>query len=153
MGFHRALPGVGWVSLVPTVANPSPIHLATVASAAFSEKQATAPLKDADGYTIDSFVTSTDVSGDLSLSDFSNSLLACVSRGVTITSGQKIGASMAAAIPATPYEITATPPASGTFDMDMGVMDLTAGKAMTVVAATPAAGQYAVNAATGKYTF
>lgn len=149
MGYHKSLPGVGWLSLVPSGTSTTPIHLATISSASFSMKQANADLKDADGYTIDSFVTGLDVTGDLQLSDFSNSLLAAVARGVTVSDGQSIGASHSAAIPATPYQITVTQ--SATWTDDLGVMDLTAGKAMKRVAATPSAGQYSV--AAGVYTF
>lgn len=57
-----------------------------------------------------------------------------------------------AAIPATPYQITPTPPSSGVFATDLGVVDSN-GNPMTAVATSPATGQYAVNASTGVYTF
>ncbi|WP_448167667.1 hypothetical protein [Burkholderia ambifaria] len=54
-------------------------------------------------------------------------------------------------IPATgPYTITPTPPSSGTWVADLGVLD-TNGNPMQVVATSPAAGQYTV--AAGVYTF
>lgn len=56
-----------------------------------------------------------------------------------------------AAIPATPYKITVTPPNSGTFVADMGVISAT-GYPMTCVTGTPATGQYAVTTG-GVYTF
>lgn len=149
MGYHKSLPSVGWVSLVPSGTNTTPIHLATISSASFSMKQANADLKDSDGYTIDSFVTGLDVTGDLQLSDFSNSLLAAVARGVTVTAGQSIGASHAAPIPTTPFAITVTQ--SATWTDDLGVMDLTKGKQLARVASAPATGQYSV--AAGVYTF
>lgn len=55
-----------------------------------------------------------------------------------------------AAIPSTPYTITPTPPNSGTWSMDLGVLDSN-GVPMTRVASAPAAGQYSV--AAGVYTF
>jgi hypothetical protein len=54
------------------------------------------------------------------------------------------------AIPGTPYQITPTPPGSGTWVMDLGVLDSN-GNPMTRVASAPAAGQYSVSA--GVYTF
>lgn len=57
-----------------------------------------------------------------------------------------------AAIPATPFQITVTPPSSGAFAADLGVIDWN-GQPMKRVAATPATGQYSVNVATGVYTF
>lgn len=54
------------------------------------------------------------------------------------------------AIPATPFTITPTPPNSGTWSVDLGVLDSN-GLPMTRVASAPAAGQYSVSA--GVYTF
>lgn len=56
------------------------------------------------------------------------------------------------AIPATPFQITVTPPSSGTFAADLGVISA-AGLPMQRVASAPATGQYAVNVGTGQYTF
>jgi hypothetical protein len=55
-----------------------------------------------------------------------------------------------AAIPTTPFQITPTVPASGTWAADMGVRDSN-GRPMTKVASAPATGQYSV--AAGVYTF
>lgn len=55
-----------------------------------------------------------------------------------------------ALIPPTPFTITVTPPSSGTFVDDMGVLDSNA-VPMTRVATAPTTGQYSVNA--GVYTF
>jgi len=57
-----------------------------------------------------------------------------------------------ATVPATPFQITATPPNSGTFVAEKGVIDAN-GNPMTRVASAPATGQYSVNASTGAYTF
>jgi hypothetical protein len=56
------------------------------------------------------------------------------------------------AVPTTPFQITPTPPSSGTFAADMGVLDAN-GAPMIRVASAPATGQYAVNVGTGQYTF
>lgn len=53
-------------------------------------------------------------------------------------------------IPASPYTITVTPPGSGTWSADLGVIDSN-GIQMTRVASAPATGQYSVSA--GVYTF
>lgn len=55
-------------------------------------------------------------------------------------------------VPTTPYQITVTPPASGTFAADLGVRDMN-GLPMKRVASAPATGQYSVNTGTGQYTF
>ena len=57
------------------------------------------------------------------------------------------------AIPsASPYTITVTPPNSGVFAADLGVLN-SSSNPLTQVASAPATGQYAVNEATGVYTF
>jgi hypothetical protein len=56
-----------------------------------------------------------------------------------------------ALIPATPFQITVTPPNSGTFSRDLGVMDAN-GVPMARVASAPATGQYSTNGS-GQYTF
>jgi hypothetical protein len=57
-----------------------------------------------------------------------------------------------AAIPATPYQITVTPPSSGTFQTDLGVVYQATGLPLTKVASAPTTGQYSVSNA-GIYTF
>lgn len=61
----------------------------------------------------------------------------------------------AATIPAAPgpYTLTISPPSSGTFVADLGVLNATTGVQMTRVASAPATGQYSVNTTTGVYTF
>lgn len=58
----------------------------------------------------------------------------------------------AASIPTTPFQITVTPPSTGTFTQDLGVMNVATGRPFTKVASAPAAGQYSVTAG-GVYTF
>jgi hypothetical protein len=53
-------------------------------------------------------------------------------------------------IPATPFEITPTPPSSGVWAADLGVLDSN-GNPLQVVASGPVTGQYSV--AAGVYTF
>lgn len=60
------------------------------------------------------------------------------------------GGVTAVAIPATPFQITPTPPDSGTWLADEGVV-FSSGIALTAVPSSPAAGQYSV--AAGVYTF
>jgi hypothetical protein len=55
------------------------------------------------------------------------------------------------AIPTTPFQITVVNGA--TFTRDLGVINSVTGVPFTEVASAPAAGQYAVNPATGVYTF
>lgn len=59
----------------------------------------------------------------------------------------------AGTIPSTPYQLTITPPSSGTFVADLGVMFDATGVQLTRVASAPAVNQYSVNTGTGVYTF
>lgn len=151
--YHKSLAGVGWISLVPGGSNPDPVVLAEVDELGFDSDESQEDLEDENGDVIDAFVTKRVISGTISLKDFANSLLAMVTRGVTITPGRPIGYTHSAAIPATPFQITVplTAP-TRTFTQDMGVIDLTAGKAMTCDATATGAGVYAVDSA-GQYTF
>src|SRR5271157_2457795 len=54
-------------------------------------------------------------------------------------------------IPTTPYQITVANAA--TFAQDVGVINYATGLPLTLVASSPAAGQYSVNTTTGVYTF
>lgn len=75
--------------------------------------------------------------------------------GQSITSGTLLANYrdlVGAAIPSTPFQITVTPPSSGTYVCDLGVIDAN-GKPMQRVASAPATGQYSLNASTGQYTF
>lgn len=56
-----------------------------------------------------------------------------------------------ATIPGTPYQLTVTPPSSGTFVADLGVLNAATGEQLTRVASAPATGEYSVSA--GVYTF
>lgn len=58
----------------------------------------------------------------------------------------------AGTIPATPFQLTVTPPSSGTFVSDLGVLFSGTGVQLKRVATAPAAGQYSVSVA-GVYTF
>jgi hypothetical protein len=53
----------------------------------------------------------------------------------------------------TPWQVTITPPGSGTFGIDLGVIYAATGQPLTKVTTPTVAGQYSVNIATGVYTF
>lgn len=74
--------------------------------------------------------------------------------GKAATAGIKAAVfDFAAVIPATPFEVTIAPPSTGTFVADLGVIRTDTGDQLTRVASAPTTGQYAVNVASGKYTF
>lgn len=74
--------------------------------------------------------------------------------GKTSTAGIKAAVfDSAGTIPGTPYQLTVTPPSTGTFVADLGVVFSATGVQLTRVASAPATGQYSVNTTTGVYTF
>lgn len=85
---------------------------------------------------------------------FTGSVLSSLVFGSTPTTGVKTATlNFAASVPAaSTYTITITPPSSGTYVADLGVLLTTTGYPLTKVAATPAAGQYSVSNL-GVYTF
>lgn len=151
MSYHKSVQGVGWVSLVPSGTFPDPIHLAEIESLDLNITEEDGDLQDASGDIIDSFTTKRVIEGTIALKDISGSLLAAVTRGVTVSAGTKQGYAQTTVIPTTPFEITVTQGA--TFASDLGVIDLTTGKAMVCDTTSTGTNVYAVNTATGKYTF
>ena len=85
---------------------------------------------------------------------FSGLILSNLLFGNTPSTGIKtVNENFAASVPATTtYTITITPPSSGTFLNDLGVLSAATGLPLTKVLATPAAGQYSVSTL-GVYTF
>jgi len=75
------------------------------------------------------------------------------SADVISTSGQSVYPNFQTAVPATPYTVTIAPPATGTFQFDLGVYYTGTGVEFIRVASSPVTGQYSVNEGTGVYTF
>lgn len=75
--------------------------------------------------------------------------------GQTLSSGllTNFTDSTGTAVPTTPFQVTVTPPSSGTFVADLGVINSVTGLPLTRVASGPTTGQYSVNTGTGVYTF
>jgi hypothetical protein len=95
----------------------------------------------------------TKVTGKLKAATLSGETINNIFFGGTFTAGTQydITSDVAQAIPATPYQLTPTPPNSGTFAYDLGVINAVTGEPMTLVTGTPTAGQYSVTG--GEYTF
>lgn len=93
------------------------------------------------------------VKGKAKFAQINGALLNSLFFGQTITSATLTGDvfdTVGALIPTTPFTITPTVPASGTWTVDLGVRDANA-VPLTRVASAPATGQYSV--AAGVYTF
>lgn len=87
--------------------------------------------------------------GNIDVAAF-NSLFFQSAAGV-VTGQKKQAINEAGVIPGTPYKLTVANGA--TFFRDLGVTDVLTGTPLKQVASGPATGQYAVDVATGEYTF
>jgi hypothetical protein len=153
MGYHKAVPGAGFLALRPYGAtNPSGVELARIASVSIDVKEEDVPLLDENGDELDAFVKSQTVTGKFEVTEFSAQLFSAASRGSTVSAGGKIGGVHTGVIPTTPFQITPSV-SGGTFAEALVVVDLTAGKRMTRGATATGAGVYSVNETTGVYTF
>lgn len=88
------------------------------------------------------------------MAQISGQILGDLLFGTGNTAGIKaIVANYAAAIPSgTPWQVTITPPSTGTFVTDLGVINASTGLPLKKVASGPVTGQYSVSAG-GVYTF
>lgn len=84
--------------------------------------------------------------------DITGRILGDLVLGNGSTAGQRrMGVTQATVIPDTTYKITVTPPGSGTWIEDLGVVDDATGTPLTRVAMSPGSGEYTVTA--GEYQF
>lgn len=152
MSYTQSLPGVGWVSLVPTGTYPDPVHLAEIESLDWSYNEDTADLENAAGDVIDTFTTKRSLEGSVKLKSLPNSLIVASTRGAALTTGQSFGYAVQGSVPGSvSYTIAVTPPNSGTWAQDLGVVNLTTGKPMACDSTATGTGVYSVSA--GTYTF
>lgn len=149
MGYHRATFGIGSATAIPSGSNPTPTDFALVTGATVEFKSTDVPLKGQKLMPVDSGTSDLSISGKVSLKDISAAAISLVLPGVAPTTGSRKMTTHAAAIPTTPFQLTVTQ--SATFSTDLGVVNLTTGKAMKRVASSPATGEYSV--ALGVYTF
>jgi len=93
------------------------------------------------------------VSGKCKLADIRAGFFETIVFGVAGSAGLNgaVFDTVGVAVPASPFQVTVTPPASGTWAADLGVIDSATGRPYTRVASAPATGQYTV--ASGVYTF
>ncbi len=95
------------------------------------------------------------VSGKCSYARFNAESFAALLGATKATGTKLVGGGSAQVIPTTPYQLTITPPSSGTFSVDLGVTLVGSSELynapMTRVTGTPTTGQYSMS--NGVYTF
>jgi hypothetical protein len=154
VAYHKSLAGVGWISLVPSGTYPDTVVLDTVTGITLDITEEDADLWGPGLDILDSFPTQRTVSGQITCSAFSTSLLYALTNGVTVAANRPIGYTHQATIPTTPFQITVplTAP-TRSFTTDLGVINLTNGVQMTAESTATASNVYAVDSGTGTYTF
>lgn len=143
--------GLGSVTLTPGGANPTPVQVAVLSDVAVDIGYDMKELRGQYQVPVDAARGPAKITGKAkNAAIFSSLLFAALGGAVAPVAGSKIGITgEAGVIPGTPFQITVAQ--SATWYEDLGVVDLTAGKQLTRVAAAPATGQYSV--AAGVYTF
>lgn len=149
--------GVGQIWATPTydatgtaITNPTPIQFGTVQDVSLSLSWELKKLYGSLDFPVAIGRGQGSVTGSLSAAKINFAALNFVMSGTAAT-GIVDTYDHAAAIPTTPFTITPTIPGGGTFDADLGVLNVTTGRQMTRVASAPATGQYSL--AAGVYTF
>ncbi len=144
--------GLGQVALIPSGATPTPVPVAllTEAKVDFSYKEV--EYRGNQQAPIETAFAELEIKITAKTGNINGATLSSLLAGSTTATGGVLGVLAELwTIPATPYQVTV---ANGvTYADDLGVLDLTANKWLTRVAAGPTTGQYALNSATGQYTF
>jgi hypothetical protein len=143
--------GVGFAVATPAGSNVTPGRLATFKDCKVSQTWDTVELYGTNQDPDDVASAKRKTVIDATYASYDAATYAALTGGA-ISTGSVIGIpDESGTIPGTPYKITVAQGA--TFALNAGVVDLSTGFPMTVVASGPAAGQYSFNGATGEYTF
>lgn len=134
------------------VANPTPVQFGTLQEVGLDMSFENKKLYGNKQFPIAVGRGKGSISMKAKMADIDGAMLANLFFGNGASAGIKSTVNnYAAAIPTTPYQIVVTPPNSGSFVTDLGVINASTGLPMTRVASAPATGQYSVSA--GTYTF
>lgn len=153
--------GAGQLYVTPTadalgvaVANPTPLKLMDLQEGSLENSAELKKLYGQNSFPVAVGVGKRDISVKVKPARILASVWNTLFFGQTLAAGLIANYTDTAgvAIPATPYQVTVTPPNSGTYVADLGVIDAN-GQPMKRVASAPATGQYSVNTSTGQYTF
>lgn len=136
------------------VANPTPLIFGTLQDTELDFKFELKQLHGQNQFAVAIGRGKGTVSGKAKMGDIRAGFLETIVFGASSAAGltSAVYDTVGAAIPTTPFQITVTPPNSGTFAADLGVIDSTTGREMKRVASAPAVGQYTVTVG-GLYTF
>jgi hypothetical protein len=130
--------------------NPTPLQLATLQEVSVDISASQKELMGKQQFPVAIARTAGKVNIKIKWASFYAKALNDLFFGSTVSTGQRIGVIDEAHTAAA--SVTITPPSSGTFVEDQGVVDASANQ-MTKAASNPPVGSYSVNEGTGAYTF
>jgi hypothetical protein len=136
------------------IANPTPLLFGTLQDTELDFKFELKQLHGQNQFAVAVGRGKGSVSGKAKVADIRAGFLATMILGLATTDGltAMVYDTVGTAVPATPFQVTVTPPSSGTFAADLGVINSTTGRALKRVASAPATGEYTVTGG-GLYTF
>jgi hypothetical protein len=152
--------GAGKLIAVPTtdaagnaIAVPTPVAVAVLQDVSVDIDYETKTLHGEKQFAVAVARGKASISWTAKTGDFDAGILGSLFLGAQPTASRKAAViDFATAVPAaSPYTVTISPPDSGTFAANLGVIDVATGVSMTRVASAPATGQYSMTA--GVYTF
>lgn len=144
--------GLGQVALIPPGANPTPVPVALLTDVKMDADYKEVAFRGNQQWPIEIAFGEGDLKITAKNANVNGATLTSLLAGSTSATGAVLGVlAELGTIPTTPFQITVANGA--TYADDLGVLDLTANKWLTRVASAPATGQYALNSATGLYTF
>ncbi len=144
--------GAGYLFGVPSGANPTPVMFGAVQDTSVDFSFDLKQLYGQSQFALEQARGRGKIDIKAGVGRFDPGLFNQIYFGQTASAGEVLGSiSESAAIPGSPYTVTAANAA--TFKTDLGVYSTTLGRFLTRVASSPATGQYAVNTTTGVYTF
>ena len=137
------------------VANATPVNIGYAQEFQYDEAAETKQLYGQNQYPLVAARGTIKATGKMKAAEISGIALNSAMWGGTFVAGQILGVLNAAeTVPASStYTVTITPPNSGVFNEDLGVLYAATGLPLTKVASVSAVGQYSVVVSTGVYTF
>lgn len=148
----KSLFGVGYLAAIPTGANPTPAPFSVLQDVSVEFSRDQKPLYGSFQLPIELGAGKAKIDIKAANGRIDPVLFNQIYFGGTVAAGEKRNAvSEVGVVPTTPFQVTVANGA--TFAVDLGVVDVTSGKIMTRGATSTGANVYAVNTATGVYTF
>jgi hypothetical protein len=135
------------------IANQTPVNIGYCQEFSTSEKRTVKSAFGQNTYALLTVGFTTKLTAKVKAAATSGLALNACMWGGTFTAGTQwdLTVDPNIACPSTPFQVTPTPPNTGTYEYDLGVTNAVTGEPLTYVTGTPSTGQYSEG--TGTYTF